>query len=58
MKTFWCGAVIPDCRVRFEGATVEDILAQVAAHAAKDHGIKHMPANVTQRVRDLIQEPS
>ncbi|MDB4975300.1 MAG: hypothetical protein JWN48_3641 [Myxococcaceae bacterium] len=56
MKKFWCGAVIPNCSARFEGASEDDILAQVTAHAARDHGIESVPAEVVERVRAQIRE--
>jgi predicted small metal-binding protein len=56
MKRFWCGAVIPDCQAKFEGESEQDILRQVAAHAARDHGIAEVPASVADRVRELITD--
>ena len=56
MKQFWCGAVIPNCEARFVGKNDDEILAQVAEHAAHDHGISEVPATVVERVRELIRE--
>lgn len=56
MKSFWCGAVIPNCSAKFTGESEQDILRQVAAHAAKDHGIADVPASVVDRMRELIRE--
>jgi predicted small metal-binding protein len=56
MKEFWCGAVIPDCQAHFRAETDDEILREVAAHAARDHGLNEVPASVVQRVRELIRE--
>ncbi|MGY1642904.1 DUF1059 domain-containing protein [Geodermatophilus sp. SYSU D00703] len=39
MKTFACGDVIPGCSARFSSGDEGGILAQVAGHAARDHGV-------------------
>ena len=39
MKAFACGDVIPGCGARFTGADEDGIFAQVAGHAAADHGV-------------------
>jgi predicted small metal-binding protein len=56
MKRFWCGAVIPNCNAKFEGESEQDILRQVAAHAARDHGLAEVPTSVVDRVRELITD--
>ena len=54
MKTFACGDVIPGCSARFAGPTEGDIFAQVAGHAAADHGITDVTPEVVQAVRASI----
>lgn len=56
MKQFWCGAVIPNCEARFTGKSDDEILEQVASHAAHDHGLSEVPPAVVERVRELIRE--
>lgn len=56
MKQFWCGAVIPNCEARFTGSSDDEILEQVASHAAHDHGLSDVPPSVVERVRELIRE--
>jgi predicted small metal-binding protein len=56
MKQFWCGAVIPNCEARFTGHSEDEILEQVASHAAHDHGLEAVPEAVVERVRELIRE--
>ncbi len=55
MKEFCCGDVIPGCSTRFTGKSEEEILVAVAAHAARDHGIAEVPAEVVTQVLGLIR---
>lgn len=50
MKTFACGDVVPGCGARFSGTSNEDILAQVGAHAARDHGLRDIPQGLVDAV--------
>lgn len=54
MKSFWCGAVIPNCEATFEAATEDEILDRVAAHAADDHGLDDLSPTTVARVREVI----
>lgn len=54
MKSFWCGAVIPNCEATFEAATEDEILDRVAAHAADDHGLDDLSPITVARVREVI----
>ena len=54
MKSFWCGAVIPDCDATFEATTEDEIVELVVAHAADDHGFDDVPPDVVARVREVI----
>jgi len=54
MKTFACGDVVPGCSARFSAADEAGILAQVAGHAARDHGIADVTPELVQAVRDRI----
>jgi predicted small metal-binding protein len=56
MKEFSCGAVVPGCDMKFEGDTEGSILEQVAAHAAKDHGMSEVPPEVVEQVRANIHD--
>lgn len=55
MKQFVCGDVVPGCGVRFSGPTDDDILQQVAAHAAADHDLHEVPPEVVDAVRGAIR---
>ena len=50
MKQFSCGDVVPGCSRRFTG-TEDQILSQVAVHAAADHGMDSIPDEVVAQVR-------
>ena len=56
MKEFHCGAVVPGCTAAFHGETEDEILGQVADHAAKDHGLTEVPPELVARVRENITE--
>ena len=56
MKEFTCGAVVPGCDTKFEGATEDEILAQVAVHAREEHGMDHVPPQVVEEVRSRIED--
>jgi predicted small metal-binding protein len=56
MKSFSCGAVVPNCTATFTGATEDDILGQVAEHARRDHGMESVPAGVVEQVRAHIRD--
>lgn len=55
MKSFACGAVVPDCVAVFQAETEDEILTQVAAHAERDHGMSTVPSEVVAQVRDAIR---
>ena len=54
MKSFACGDVVPGCDARFVCSSDDEILSQVAAHAARDHGLVEVPAPVVEAVRGRI----
>ena len=54
MKSFACGDVVPGCDARFVCSSEDEILAAVAGHAAREHGLVEVPAPVVQAVRSRI----
>lgn len=56
MKRFNCGDVVPGCTKKFQGESDDDILRQVGAHAAQDHGMTVVPAAVVEQVKSHIHE--
>jgi predicted small metal-binding protein len=51
MKQFSCGDVVPGCQAVFTAATEDEILGQVAEHAAADHDMASVPDAVVVDVR-------
>lgn len=50
-----CGDVIPGCAAVFEGDTEDDLLGQVAAHAAEDHGMTEVDDATLAQVQAAIR---
>ncbi len=48
--------VIPDCEFAVTAATEEEILKQVAVHAADAHGVTEIPAQLAAQVKAAIKE--
>lgn len=55
MKEFSCGDIVPGCGTQFAGDSDDDILAQVAVHAAEVHGITSPGADLVEAVRSKIR---
>ena len=47
--------MIPGCTSQFSATTEDELLAAVAHHAARDHGIAEVPPKVEDQVRSLIR---
>ncbi|WP_336026881.1 DUF1059 domain-containing protein [Geodermatophilus sp. FMUSA9-8] len=54
MKSFACGDVVPGCGRSFTAADESGILAQVAGHAAAEHGLTDVPPALVEQVRARI----
>ncbi len=54
VKSFACGDVVPGCDARFVCASDDDVLVQVARHAADVHEMHEVPAAVADSVRARI----
>ncbi|MFI5425532.1 DUF1059 domain-containing protein [Aeromicrobium sp. UC242_57] len=54
MKKFSCGDVVPGCEASWVCSTDDDILSNVAAHAAADHGLLEVSAELVAAVRANI----
>ena len=55
MKQFSCGDVVTGCTATFRAATNDEILAQVGAHAARDHGMAQVPPAVVDQVLAAVR---
>jgi predicted small metal-binding protein len=49
-----CGDVMPGCAARFESDSREDLMQQVAAHAARDHGITEITPEIADAVGSRV----
>ena len=56
MKEFACGDVVPGCGQVFRADDESGIFEQVGAHAAADHGMTDVPADVVAQVRANIRD--
>lgn len=48
--------IIPGCTADFEGQSEDEILQQVAQHAAKEHGMEKIDAATVEKVRAAIRK--
>jgi predicted small metal-binding protein len=54
VKSFACGDVVPGCDARWVCSTEDEVLVNVAAHAASDHGLTELPDGLVDSVRRSI----
>ena len=54
MKKFACGDVVPGCDAQWVCSSEEEVLAEVAAHAAEAHGITDVSPELVTLVRSHI----
>ena len=54
MKRFACGDVVPGCLASWVCSTEDEILADVARHAAAEHGQTEVPPELVATVRSRI----
>jgi predicted small metal-binding protein len=54
-KNIACGDVVPGCAFTATAATEEELIAQVAAHAAHDHGVKEITPELAAKVKAAIR---
>lgn len=55
MKEFRCGDVVPGCTAIFAAADEQGILADVAAHAERDHAMAAVPPELARQVLGAIR---
>jgi predicted small metal-binding protein len=53
-KHIACGDVVPGCTFTASADTEEALLEQVVAHAAHDHGVTEVTAELATKVRAAI----
>lgn len=50
-----CADIVPDCTFTASAATEEELLKQVADHAARDHGVTEITPELAAKVRAAIR---
>ncbi len=55
-KVISCRDLGVDCDFVVRGETEEELLEKCAVHANKDHGMKEIPQELVDRVREAIRE--
>ena len=55
-KVLTCREVGMDCDFVARGNSEEEIMAQAAAHAQKDHGFQSIPPEVVEKVKAAIRD--
>lgn len=54
-KNIACGDVIPGCAFTATAATEDELIAQVATHAARDHGVTEITPELAAQVKAAIR---
>ena len=54
-KYIACAEIVPDCPFTASAATEEELLKQVVAHAAHDHGITEVTPELATKVKAAIK---
>ncbi len=55
-KQLRCGDLMPGCATVIEGKDDNDVLAQAAEHARRDHQIEQVTPDLEKQVRAAIHE--
>ena len=50
-----CADIVPECPFTASAATEEELLQQVVAHAAHDHGIREVTPELAAKVKAAIK---
>jgi predicted small metal-binding protein len=54
-KHIACGNVVDGCAFKADAATEDELLKQVVAHAAKDHGVTDVTPELAAKVKAAIE---
>lgn len=55
-KVMRCADVVPGCQYVARGKDEDEVLAQAAEHAKKDHGFESIPDDVLEKVKSSIRD--
>lgn len=54
-KHLACGRIVPGCTFTASAATEDELLKQVAAHAAEAHGVTEITPDLASKVKAAIE---
>jgi predicted small metal-binding protein len=54
-KHIACGDVVDGCPFTADGATEQELLERVSAHAAQAHGVKEVTPELAEKVKAAIR---
>ena len=54
-KHISCADIVPDCSFTASAATEDELLTQVVAHAAREHGITEITPELAAKVKAAIK---
>jgi len=54
-KHIACGDIVDGCSFTVDAATESELVEQVKAHAAKEHGVKEITPELAAQVKAAIQ---
>ena len=54
-KSLACGDVVPGCAAIFDGGSDDEVLAQVAEHAASEHGLTDIDEATLTQIKGAIR---
>ena len=54
-KHIACGDVVPGCTFTASAATEEELMKQVVAHAAHDHGVTEVTPELAAKIQAAIK---
>jgi predicted small metal-binding protein len=54
-KHIACNDVVPGCAFTADAASEEDLVKQVAAHAAQEHGVERVTPELAAKVKSAIR---
>jgi predicted small metal-binding protein len=54
-KQISCGDVVPGCAWTADAQTEDELLRQVTAHAAQEHGVKEVTPELAAQVKAAIR---
>lgn len=55
LKRIACGDVVPGCDFTASAATEEELVKQVAAHAAQKHGVTEITPELAAKVKAAVK---